>query len=105
MHEVAPGEKKKLSDWLRDENHDIKAFPELFPDGRNGLNDKNRTKKVPLKQNYAQKILNKNTKFAKDADFIFVAQQHLERNSFENQISVSVQIGVKRKADDGKLFL
>ena len=34
-------------------------------------------------------------------DFIFVAQQYLERHSFENQISVSVQRGILTQRPDG----
>ena len=101
VHEFAPGERKKATNWIRDENHDTKGFPCLFHDGKCGLNDKNRKRKIPAKQNFCQKVLNKNKKFCMDQDYIFVAQQHLERHSFENQVSVSVQRGVKRKATDG----
>ena len=101
VHELAPGEKKKLSDWLREENQDRKAFPHLVNDGRNGLYDKNRKRKLSASQNYSHKILNKNKKFAEDSDFIFVAQQYLERYSFENQASVLIQRGVIRTSPDG----
>ena len=62
-HEIAPGEKEKLSDWIREENHDTKAFPELFHDGKCGIHDKERKTKITPKQNYSHKILNKNKKF------------------------------------------
>ena len=101
VHEVAPGEKKKLSNYIREENHDTKAFPDLFHDRKNGLNYGRRKRKIPAKSNFARKILNKYKKFAQDADYIFVVQQYLERHSFENQVSVSIQKGVKRKAVDG----
>ena len=45
-------------------------------------------------QNYNQKCLNHDRRFAEDADFLFVAQQSLEKHSFENQISISTQRGV-----------
>ena len=93
VHEIAPGERKKLTLWYREDNHDRKAFPELFPDGNCGLHDQNRKRKISATQNYNHKVLNKNRKFAEDPDFVFVAQQYLERHSFENQIAVSVQRG------------
>ena len=101
FYEIAPGERKKLNDWIREENHDTKAFPELFPDGKNGLHDKSRKRKISPIQNYSHKILNKNKKFSKDPDFVFVAQQYLEKHSFENQISISLQRGVLTNALEG----
>ena len=99
IHEFAPGERKKATDWIREENHDTKSFPELFSMGKYGLHDTSRKRKISAVQNYSSKILNKNKKFAQNSDFIFVAQQYLERHSFENQITVSVQRGIK--APDG----
>ena len=57
VHEFAPGERKKATNWIRDENHDTKGFPCLFHDGKCGLNDKNRKRKIPAKQNFCQKVL------------------------------------------------
>ena len=59
-HVIAPGQRHKLSNWLTDENHDINAFPDLFPNGRGGLND-SRPKKISCIQNYSQKMLNLST--------------------------------------------
>lgn len=101
VYEIVPGERKKLNDWIREENHDTKAFPELFPDGKNGLHDKSRKRRISPIQNYSHKILNKNKKFSKDPDFVFVAQQYLEKHSFENQISISLQRGVLTNALEG----
>ena len=103
VHIIAPGERHKLSYWLSEENYDINAFPDLFPDGKGGLNDPSRLKKISIVQNYCQKILNHDTRFAQDEDFLFIAQQSLEKHAFENQISVSVQRGIPIKSADGKV--
>ena len=103
VHIIAPGERHKLSYWLSEENYDINAFPDLFPDGKGGLNDPSRLKKISIVQNYSQKILNHDTRFAQDEDFLFVAQQSLEKHAFENQISVSVQRGIPIKSANGKV--
>ena len=39
VYDFAPGEKKRLTNWIREKNNDRKAFPELFDDGKNGLDD------------------------------------------------------------------
>ena len=80
VHEIAPGERKKLSEWIREENHDRKAFPELFHDGQFGLHDKNRKRKITATQNYSHKVLNINRKYAQSSDYVFVGQQYLERH-------------------------
>ena len=94
VHIIAPGQRKKLSSWLAEEDHDINAFPDFFPNGRCGLNDPERERKITPGQNYSQKTLNADPRFGQDTDFIFVAQQSLERHRFENQISISCQRGV-----------
>ena len=95
VYEIAPGERKKLTNWTREKHHDRKAFPELFPDGNCGLHDQNRKRKITATQNFNHKVLNINRKFAEDPDFVFVAQQYLEWHSFENQIAVSLQRGTR----------
>ena len=72
VHDLAPGERKKLTRWIREENHDIKAWPELFHDGLNGLYDPNREKPISVWQNYNSKVFNRNQKFAEDSDFLYV---------------------------------
>ena len=101
VHIVAPGQRKKLSYWLTEEDHDINAFPDLFPNGKCGLNDPERQKKITPGQNYSQKSLNIDSRFGQDADFIFVAQQSLEKHRFESQISISCQRGAPMKGGDG----
>ena len=68
IHEIAPEEKKKLSRWIKDKNHDLKAFPELFHDGQYGLNDPERKIKISARQNFNHKILNRKRKYAEDPE-------------------------------------
>lgn len=99
IHVIAPGQRHKLSCWLTEENHDINAFPDLFPNGKGGLNDPSRKKNISCVQNYSQKMLNHDRRFAQDEDFLFVAQQSLEKRSIQNQINVSVQRGIPVKVN------
>ena len=46
VHIIAPGQRKKLSCFLVEDDHDINAFPDLFPDGKCGFNDTDREKKI-----------------------------------------------------------
>ena len=102
-HDYAPGERKKLTQWNREKNHDRKAFPELFDDGLNGLHDPNREIPITIWQNYNSKLFNRNQKFVQDSDFVFVAQQHHERNTFESQVTFTSQRGKHKKMPDGSM--
>ena len=68
------------------------AFPELYPDGKGGINEERKVM-VPKGDFYSTKFLNHNSMYAKNTDFLFVAQQHIERHLLENNISVAGQKG------------
>ena len=44
IFDVAPGQGKIPTNWARDPKHDITAFPELFPLGKGGINEKREVK-------------------------------------------------------------
>ena len=99
--EIAPGEGKVVTNYLREEDFDIAGFPRHFPDGKYGLNWKKRMKKITPQQFFSQRLLNVDKRFAKDYDFLFVAQQYVERYALERQIDVSMQKGSLLKTSDG----
>ena len=93
IYEIAPGEGKIPEDWLREPTFDIDGFPHLFPDGKYGLHYDERPKPINPAKFYAQKIMNQDNVFAKDADYVFMAQQYLERYALEKQIDMSMLHG------------
>ena len=78
LYEIAPGEGKIPTNWLREKDFDITAFPDLFPDGKFGFHDDRELKLSPMNY-FSQRILNRNQKFAQDPDYLFIAQQFVER--------------------------
>ncbi len=58
VFEIAPGEGKIPTNWLKDENFDVMAFPCLFPSGQFGLFHQ-REKKISSQQYFNQRILNR----------------------------------------------
>ena len=115
VHVIAPGERKIPSEWLRQNDFDVAAFPWLFSNGKYGLfydkmdyhpsesdseSDSEgidekfiRSKSLTPSKYFASKILNKNTQFAKDPDFVFVAQQYIERFDLERKIEIATRKG------------
>ena len=52
------GQGQVPTNWIREENHDIIAFPELYPDGTGGVNAK-RQVKLCKTDFFSTKFLNK----------------------------------------------
>jgi hypothetical protein len=92
VYEIAPGEGKTPTNWLRETNFDVNAFPILHPSGKYGLNQE---RKVPLSlQKYMiQRTMNKDPRFRHQSSYVFMAQQAVERESLEKQINIAGQRG------------
>ena len=99
VYVIAPGEGKIPEDWLREKSFDIEAFPHLFPNGKFGMHS-DRPKKLTPSKYFPQRITNENNMFAKDHDYIFMAQQFLERYALERQINMSALNGCFVETED-----
>ena len=99
---VAPGESKTPTNYMREENFLETAFPRHFPDGKYGLFYK-REKKISPQQFFNQRLLNFDKRFAKDYGFLFVAQQYTERHAIERNISICMKKGKMVEQADGKI--
>ena len=91
-HQIAPGEGKICTNWMRDENFDIEAFPIHHSDGKYGLNYPREVKLHPH-QYYSQRAMNHDKRWSQDASFLFVGQQYTERYALEREIGVSLTKG------------
>ena len=100
FYSYAPGEEFSPTNWIREKNHDKIAFPEIFTNGKGGLNDE-REVKLSRSDFYCQRFLNHDKRCAKNSDYLFVCQQHSERHLVENSISVSTQKGTLETGPDG----
>ena len=102
-YEIAPGEGKKPEEWLREPSFDIDAFPHLHPNGRYGVLDPERPKPITPAKYFPQRILNKNNAFAKDHDYVFMAQAYLERYALERQIDMAMLQGTLDATDENEI--
>ena len=99
VHDIAPGEGKIPNNWLRAKDFLLKAFPWLFPNGRYGFYEK-RALTLSPQQFFSQRLLNFETQFGKDRDFLFIAEQFIERHAIEKQISISGRKGTLTKSQN-----
>ena len=102
-HAIAPGEGKCLSNWMRDENFDIDAFPMHHGDGKYGLNFPREIKLHPHSF-FSQRIMDHDKRWSKDSSYLFVGQQYVERHALERQINISMRKGSLNKLDKDKII-
>ena len=100
IYNIAPGEGKIPTNWIREKDFDINAFPEKFSKGRFGLNWPRKKKLSPIKY-FAARLLNMSNLFARDPDFLFIAQQFCERFSIERNINCTMRKGQVVTESDG----
>ena len=93
------------TNWIRQKDHEVVAFPEIFTNGANGFNDKTRPRAISRSDYFCQRFMNHNKIFAKNSDYLFVSQQFSERHLLENNISVSGQKGKTESGPDGTKIL
>ena len=100
IYDMAPGQGQVPTNWIREKDHDQIAFPELFTDGKGGVNYDRKIKLVKG-DFYSTRFLNHDKRYAKNSDYLFVAQQHLERHLLENNISIAGQKGKVSQGPEG----
>ena len=94
---VAPGQGKIPTNFMRQDNFDMMAFPRHHPTGRYGLHSE-RSTKVSVQNYFVQRVMNKDERFSTDPSYIFMAQQFVERCKLESQISIAGRKGLSRGA-------
>ena len=72
MYEYAPGQGQIPTNWIREVNHDIVAFPEFYPNGVGGVNAE-RQVKLTKTDFFSARFLNTNKMYAKNSDYLFVS--------------------------------
>ena len=98
---VAPGEGKIPTNILKETNWDLKSFPCLYPDGKNGLHQK-RDVDLSMQSCLQQRLLNVDGRFAKHPTFVFAAFAANELNTLERNINISFMRGKKSTSATGR---
>ncbi len=102
--EIAPGEGKVPTNWLKELDFDILSFPTLFPTGKYGCDHK-REQKITKQRYFNQRILNIDRRFSQNMTYLFAAQQRVEREQIEQQFNLVVQKGKVTEGMDGKTIM
>lgn len=98
---VAPGEGKIPSNILREEDWDVKSFPNLHPTGKCGMKQK-REVKLSDQQYIDQRLKNKDTRFEQCTPWIFAQTAYIEEKQLERNIGISYCKGKKNVNESGE---
>ena len=98
--QVAPGQGKLPKNMLQDEHFEVKSFPCLFPDGKNGK-DEERKVKLPDQYYWQQRILNADRRCGNCPPYVFMAAAHTETKQLNRNINLSFQRGLERVNPNG----
>ncbi|XP_052788850.1 uncharacterized protein LOC128223618 [Mya arenaria] len=79
-------------------NMESKAFPYLFPTGRNTYNQ-DRAIKLGLNRYFNNRLFNADLRFASDPQFIFYSQYISELNIINNSVSIAMRKGSSHTFD------
>ena len=103
---LAPGEGKVPVNMLYDHDWDVKAFPHLNNlNGKNGMFDPDRPTKLTSQQFFAQRILNCDQRFSKNAPYLYAAVIHTEKNQIRRNMALSYTTGHQVVGGNGKVSL
>ena len=90
----APAEGNYPTNILRETDWDIKSWPALLPDGKNGLHYKRKVKLTD--QNYfVQRITNQDNRFSQSTGYIFAAAAFIEQKQLSSKANISFMRGKK----------
>ena len=103
IHEIAPGEGKTPINIVYCDDWDAKAFPMLFPDGRNHLFDKNRKRKLRDQDFFCQRLFNVDPRWRKNIHWVFAATGFREKKDFKGNIDLAFKKGKKHMTSQGSL--
>ena len=83
IYQCAPGENNIPKYILLDNDFEVPAFPDVFPYGSCGYHSANRKVKLPIRKYLQQCLLNVNSRFAQNIEYLFCAQYSRHKTNRE----------------------
>ncbi|KAI8484274.1 hypothetical protein Bbelb_380590 [Branchiostoma belcheri] len=102
VYSLAPGENQCPRAFLTDEDFELLANPEKYPDGRFGYSI-HRKKNLTVRKYFNQRLLDADGRFAKDVDYLFAAQYVVEAKQIRDDASIALRQTRGRMMQGGQL--
>ena len=92
IYQCAPGENNIPRYILLDNDFEVIAFPDLFPYGGDGYHSVNRKVKLPIKKYFQQSLLNVDSRFAQNIEYLFCAQYIADIKQIESDATLAIML-------------
>ncbi|XP_035683454.1 uncharacterized protein LOC118420666 [Branchiostoma floridae] len=102
IYSLAPGENQCPRAFLTDEDFELLANPEKYPDGRFGYSMQRR-KKLTVRKYFNQRLLDADGRFATDVDYLFAAQYVVEAKQIQDDASIALRQTRGRMVQGGQI--
>jgi len=99
---LAPGEGQTPQSIFQEKGSDAMAFPTLHPSGRFGFHE-NRTIPLSPSKYFNARLFSSDDRFAKNNQFIFLAQYLVEMHNIKSNISIALRKGETSNAEGKKI--
>ena len=92
IYQCAPGENNIPKYILLDNDFEVLAFPDLFPYGSGGYHSANRKVKLPIRKYFQQHLLNVDSRFAQNIEYLFCAQYIADIKQIESDATLAIML-------------
>ena len=103
IYQCAPGENNVPQYILLDDNFEVLAFPDLFPYGQGAYHTEDRTASLPICKYFQQRLLNVDTRFAGNIEYIFCAQYIADIKQIESDANLAITLSQGRTLGGEKI--
>ena len=92
IYQCAPGESNIPKYILLDNDFEVLAFPDLFPYGSGGYHSAHRKVKLPIRKYFQQHLLNVDSRFAQNIEYLFCAQYIADIKPIESNATLAIML-------------
>ena len=103
IYQYAPGENNICKYILLDNDFEVLAFPDLFPYGGGGYHSANRKVKLPIRKYFQQHLLNLDSRFAQNIEYLFCAQYIADIKQVESDATLAIMLSWGRTLGGHKI--
>ena len=92
IYECAPGENNIPKYILLVNDFEVLAFQDLFPYGSGGYHSANRKVKLPIRKYFQQCLLNVDSRFPQNIEYLFCAQYIADIKQVESDATLAIML-------------
>ena len=92
IYQCATGENNISKYILLENDFQVIAFPDLFPYGSGGYHSANRKVKLPIRKYFQQHLLNADSRFAQNIEYLFCAQYIADIKQMDSDATLAIMV-------------